>query len=255
MNAPAKIKPAEFRKLLADMGPQFKTALPKFLSSERMQRIIMTEFSTNPKLAECEPMSIISAAMTAAQLGIEVGSALGQGYLIPYGKTCQFMLGYRGMIDIARRSGNIESLSAHQVHENDEFHFELGLNETLKHVPAHTNRGGLLGAYAVAKFKDGGHQIMYMTNEQVEKARNESKMKNSIPWSKFPEEMYRKTVLRNLFKYLPVSIEMRELLIKDAEAHEGVQDNSDIIDIPPEPKKSRAEMLLEHGANEQPENG
>jgi recombination protein RecT len=255
MNAPARIKPTEFRKMLEQMKSRFDDILPKFLESDRMIRIIMSEFNSNPKLAECEPMTIINAAMCAARLGIEVGSALGQGYLIPYGKTCQFMLGYRGMIDMVRRSGNIQSLSAHQVHANDEFQFELGLNETLRHIPAHTNRGELLGAYAIAKFKDGGHQIMYMTNEQITKARDESKMKNSLPWTKFPEEMYRKTVIRNLFKYLPVSVEMRDLIIKDSEADEGTQDNSDIIDIPPEPKKSRAEMLIEHGADNQGDNG
>ena len=114
--------------LLKRMEPQIRKALPKHLEPERLARIALTEIRKNPKLLECSRESLLGAVMTAAQLGLEPG-VLGHAYLIPYwnNKTksyeVQFQIGYKGLLDVVRRSGEITSISAHCVYENDEFEF------------------------------------------------------------------------------------------------------------------------------------
>jgi recombination protein RecT len=213
MNLPDKadkkeLKPFDkVRGLLEKMMPQIERALPKHLTPERMTRIALTELRKIPKLLQCNPESFCGAIMACSQLGLEPGNSLGQIYLIPYGKEVQIILGYKGMIELARRSGQIVSLSAHEVFENDTFEFEYGLEEKLKHVPNLEDRGKLIAVYAVSKFVGGGHQIEVMSKQDVDKIRGRSKSGNSGPWATDYNEMAKKTVLRKQFKYLPISIE------------------------------------------------
>ena len=147
--------------------------------------------------------------MQAVQLGLEPG-LLGHCYILPYKREATF-IGYKGMIDLARRSGHIQSIYAHAVHENDEFEYELGLHPKLEHKPSHGDRGAFIGAYAVAHFKDGGYQMEFMPKSEIEKRRKRSASANSSysPWSSDYEEMAKKTVVRYMFKYLPISIEVQ----------------------------------------------
>jgi recombination protein RecT len=95
---------------------QMQRALPSHLTAERMARIALTEVRRVPKLALCDQNSFMGAIMTCCQLGLEPGSALGHAYLIPFENTkkriveVQLILGYKGMIDLARRSGQIRSM-------------------------------------------------------------------------------------------------------------------------------------------------
>jgi recombination protein RecT len=158
--------------------------------------------------------------MQAAQLGLEPG-LIGHCYFVPFknGKTgqsdVQFIIGYKGMIDLARRSGNIESIYAHAVYENDTFEYEYGLHPKLVHKPAMTNRGEFIGAYAVAHFKDGGYQFEFMPKEEIEKRRKRSRAANNGPWVTDYEEMAKKTVIRHMWKYLPISIEIQQAVTQD----------------------------------------
>lgn len=223
-------------KMLMANKAKIATALPKHLTTDRMLSIVMTEVRKNPELANCNQQSLISAVIQSSQLGLEPGSALGHAYLIPFKNNkqgtvdCQFLVGYRGMIDLARRSGQVVSLSAQVIYENDAFEFEYGLDEKLKHVPCRDDRGRFIGAYAVAKLKDGGHQIEVMWKNEIDKVRDTSKAKSFGPWVTNYEEMAKKTVIRRLFKYLPVSIEMQKAITLDESAERGEQDNSFIID-------------------------
>ena len=225
------IQPFERVKGLLDkMGPQLARALPRHLSPDRMTRIALTELRKVPKLLTCSPESFCGAIMACSQLGLEPGSALGQIYLIPYGKEVQVILGYKGMIELARRSGQIVSLSAHEVHENDLFEFEYGLTEKLRHVPSLKDRGQLVAVYAVAHFVGGGHQIEVMSKQDVDKVRARSKSGNSGPWVSDPTEMSKKTVVRRLFKYLPISIEKLQMATAlDEQADSGTQNYKDIL--------------------------
>lgn len=200
-----------------------KAALPEHLSPDRMLQVVFNEFRNTPKLASCNPESLVGAVIKASALGLEPGSALGHCWLIPYGNNVQFIIGYRGMIDLARRSGQIASISAQVVYENDTFEFEYGLDEKLRHVPAKGVRGDVTHAYAVAKLKGGGYQFEVMTKEDLEQVRKNSKNASGDTWVKHTEEMYKKTVLRRLFKYLPVSIEAQKAVTIDEAADRGEQ--------------------------------
>ncbi len=214
--------------LLEQMKGEIARCLPKHLTPERMARIAMTELRKTPKLQECDPLSFIAAIMQASQLGLEPG-ILGSCYLIPFnnnqtGKVeCTFMPGYRGFLDLARRSGQIVSLVARSVYANDVFSYEFGLKEDLTHRPAMNDRGELVAVYAVAILKDGGHQFDVMSKKDVDLIKNQSKSKNNGPWVTHYEEMAKKTVLRKLFKWLPCSVEMQRAVSLDEMQEAGIQ--------------------------------
>lgn len=208
------------------LSPAFKKqmamALPKSLTADRLARIVLTEIRKTPALQNCDQMSFFGAVMQCASLGLEPGSALGHCYLLPYGKTCQLIIGYRGMIDLARRSGQIVSLSAYVVHEADEFHYELGLHPDIHHVPSPSaDRGAVTFIYAVAVLKDGGVQFEVMSRAEVEAVRKRSKAGKSGPWVTDWDAMAKKTVIRRLFKYLPVSVEAVRATEIDERADRG----------------------------------
>lgn len=187
---------------------QMAMALPKSLTADRLTRIIITECRKTPALLNCSQESFLGSVLQCAQLGLEPGSALGHCYLLPYGKTCQLIIGYRGMIDLARRSGQIASINAYCVHEADEFNYELGLHPDIKHKPSPmADRGAITYVYAVAVLMGGGVQFEVMSRAEIEAVRKESKASKNGPWVTHWSEMARKTVVRKLFKYLPVSIE------------------------------------------------
>lgn len=196
--------------------------LPKHVSPDRMLRIALGALQTTPKLMNCSLGSLMGAVVHCAQLGLEPNTPLGHAYLIPFENSrkgvteVQIVLGYKGLIDLARRSGQIVSISAHEVCENDEFEFVYGLDEKLSHKPAMKNRGDVVAFYAVAKLVGGGHAFEVMSAEQVNAIRDASQNykfardKGSTVWGQHYVEMGRKTVLRRLVKYLPVSIELAQ---------------------------------------------
>ena len=220
------------RHYLERMAPEIQRALPKHLDADRLARIAMTTIRQTPKLLECNIQSLLAAVMQSAQLGLEP-NILGQAYIIPYGKEAQFIIGYRGMIDLARRSGHIESIYAHPVYDQDEFDYEYGLDPKLRHKPAIGDRGQFIGAYGVAKFKDGGYHFEFMPKSEIDKRRARSAAKNSGPWVTDYEEMACKTVIRHMFKYLPISIEiMKQVEYTDETVkHEIMPDMTESPDV------------------------
>lgn len=232
-------KPPEvtIQEYLQEMAPAIKQALPKHLSPDRLLRIAMTTIRTTPKLLQCNVESLMAAVMEAAQLGLEPG-ILGHCYIIPYGSEATFVIGYRGMIDLARRSGNIESIYAHEVYENDYFKLRYGLDEELVHIPWHlredtkpTKSGDIRGAYMVAKFKDGGYYIHYMPKAEIDEHRKRSKAANSGPWVTDYIEMAKKTVVRSAWKWLPISVEiMRQVEAADETVKTDIA--PDMADVP-----------------------
>jgi recombination protein RecT len=216
-------------------------ALPKSigLDAERMCKLAFTEIRKNPELQQCCPKSFVGAVIQCAQVGLEPGSVLGHAYLIPFynsktqRKEVQFMPGYRGMVTLARRSGQVVSLHARAVYEGDAFTFEYGLVEKLEHKPVTPRKEGaqLTHVYAIAHLKDGGHQFEVMTREDVEKIKAKAKAGKFGPWVDHFEEMAKKTAIRRLFKLLPVSTEMERAVMAD-ELHEAEvpQDNALVLD-------------------------
>src|SRR5690625_4642812 len=239
-------KPKTIEDYLKQMAPKMQEALPKHMDVDRLMRLTMTTIRTTPELRNADVGSLLGGVMQAAQLGLEPG-ILGQCYLLPFKNNkkgiteVQFIVGYKGMIDLARRSGHIESIYAHAVYENDEFEYELGLNPTLKHVPSFdSDRGEYIGSYAVAHFKDGGYQMEFMPKAEIEKRRLASPGGRSkySPWNNYYEEMANKTVIRHMWKYLPISVEIQEAVQYDEGTARSIKDitpDDDIFLEAPEP--------------------
>jgi recombination protein RecT len=240
----AQDKPASIEAVFKKYAPEIALALPKHVTIDRLLRIVLSEVRKNPRLGECTPASLLSAAFNCAALGLEPGGTLGHAYLIPYwnGKNrcneAQFQVGYKGMIDLARRSGQIQSISARAVYSNDEFDYSYGLDEQLIHRPALGERGELTFAYAVAKLKDGGIQFEVMGINDLLTVRDSSQGYKLAaekgwdnPWISSFDEMCRKTTIRRLFKYLPVSIEVMRAASLDEAGERGQGQESDIDHI------------------------
>lgn len=209
-------KPKTVVDLVQSMQKQFEIALPKHINSERFVRIAITTIRQNPKLAKCSQESLLGALMTSAQLGLEPG-ILGQAYLIPYGNNVQFQIGYKGMIELLRRSGQLSDIYACEIRKNDDFQITLGLHRDIKHnINFNEDRGEVVGYYAVAVLKDGANSFEFMTKKQVEEHRDKfSKAGDNSPWKTDFDEMAKKTVIKKLLKYLPVSVEWLENVSKD----------------------------------------
>ena len=193
---------------------QLQMALPKFFDTDRFVRSAISDFRLNPALQECSVPSVLGFYMQAAMCGLEPSSVLGQCYPVPFnnrktgGREAQFILGYRGMASIARRSGEVLSIDAKIVHEKDTFELVYGLEANITHIPyLDGDPGAMIGAYCVVRFKDGSHQFEYMPKYKIEEHRKRSKGGNYGPWVTDYEEMAKKTVFRSIFKWLPISIE------------------------------------------------
>lgn len=200
---------------LERMKPAIASALPKHCSPDRMARIALTALRTVPKLAECTPQSFFGAIMQASQLGLEVCSPLGMAYIIPYGTEATLIIGFQGLMDLARRSGMVKSIRAHEVCENDAFSWELGLDPKLYHKPSEGERGRMTHVYAVAKLSDGEPIFTVLTMQQVDSYRARSRASKSGPWVTDYESMARKTAVRRLFTWLPKSAEMAQAVQSD----------------------------------------
>lgn len=263
-NAPAKDKPKTIEDYLKQMAPAMSQALPKHMDVDRLMRLTMTTIRTTPELRNADMGSLLGGVMQAAQLGLEPG-LLGQCYLLPFKNNkkgiteVQFIIGYKGMIDLARRSGHIQSIYAHAVYEHDDFEYELGLNPTLKHTPTmKSDKGEYIGSYAVAHFKDGGYQMEFMPKAEIEKRKNSSPGGRSkySPWNNYYEEMANKTVIRHMWKYLPISVEIQQHVAHDEGIARDIKDitpNDDVFLAAPEYIDPEGISEVGEGQSQEPE--
>ena len=222
-------KPA-LQHYIKQMEKEIKKALPSVITPERFTRIVLSALSTNPKLADTTPQSFLGAMMTAAQLGVEPNTPLGQAYLIPYRNKgvmeCQFQLGYKGLIDLAYRSGEISIIQAQMVYSEDSFTYSFGLEPTLKHIPATGDRGEPVHVYAMFKTKEGGYGFEVMSIEEIRIfAQKYSKAYDNGPWQTNFEEMAKKTVLKRVLKYTPLKTEFLRGLAQDETIKQEISDD------------------------------
>jgi recombination protein RecT len=229
---PPKKRVAAF---LADNKKTIAAALPKHVSADRMLQVAQTAVTQNPALLECDTATLFGALIKTTQLGLEPNNALGQLYLIPFNnrrqnrKDVQVIIGYKGMIDLARRSGNIESLQAMAVRDGDDFSYEYGANEHLRHVPGE-NRGEITHFYAYAKLVGGGFQFEVLPKADIDKIMRSTQSRGEYgPWKDHFEQMGRKTMVRRLFNYLPVSIEMAQAQALDATGETQAQQLDNVL--------------------------
>lgn len=218
-------KPAStsLKATIMQMTSQFKAALPAVITPERMARIAMTAVSVNQKLSECSQDSFFGALLTGAQLGLEPNTPLGQCYLIPFKTngvmTCQFQLGYQGLIELAYRSGKYKNIQARVVYEGDTFDYSYGTNEYINHVPMRISNKPI-AVYAYYSLTNGGGTFEVMTWAEIEafskKYSFAVKSGYSSPWQSDPEAMAKKTLLKKLLKFAPKSVEVAEALSYDS---------------------------------------
>lgn len=218
--------------LIEQMKPEIARVLPRHLDADRMARIATTVLRQTPALGRTTPESFMGALMTCSQLGLEPGP-LGEAYLVPYGQTCTFIPGYRGLVKLAYQSGMVTELYAEVAYERDDFTYTLGLERDLTHKPY---RGGERGAptdvYAVAKLKGGGLAFEVMTVADVERIRARSKAGKNGPWVTDWEAMAKKTVVKQLAKWLPLSSEFVLATGHDESARTNIA--SELVDVEPD---------------------
>lgn len=235
MSGTAVAKPkATVKDLLERAKPAFEAVLPKHLNAERMVKLVLLATTKTPKLLECDPKTLLSAVMQAAQLGLEINSALGSAYLVPFGNQVQLIPGYRGLIDLARRSGNILFIEARVAYKDEVFLVEQGTAPGISHRPSLGEKKDdeIVAVYAVALVKGAPRpQFEVMSREQVDAVRARSRAAKDGPWvTDFPE-MARKTVVKRLCKYLPLSPELAAAIELDTRAETGeVGSISEVID-------------------------
>lgn len=207
----------------AEVRAQIAKVLPAHMDVDKVVTGVRLAVAQNPDLAKCNPESVVFAVMAACQLGLEINSPLQHAWLIPYGTECTLQIGYRGYQDLARRGGEVSHVEARVVYEGDEFDYSLGTDPKIVHRPkGEFAASKLTHAYAIAFPKAGGPPIFdVLTREDVERAQKSSRMANGPAWSKHTAEMWRKTAVRRLAKYLPLSPELAAAIEMDIRGDTG----------------------------------
>lgn len=262
-NLPAKSEgkaPATVKDLFEKKKESIMAIVPRHIDPDRLIKVALVAISRTPLLMKCTPTSLLQSFMTAAQLGLDVGGVLGSAYLVPYRNNkngtyeAQFIVGYRGLIELARRSGQVESIEARIVYEADQFELEYGLNPKLVHKPAMGERGALRCVYAIVRLKGGETMIEAMTKSEIDAIRKRSRASDNGPWVTDYNEMARKTVIRRIAKYLPLTIDPLHSTIEKSDAAEfGAPEVPFDIEVTPEDETqhedatetTRAESLAE----------
>ena len=233
------------QQLIEKSAKEFKKALPTHMRPERLVRIGLTCIRQNPELAQCTPASFVGALLVSAQLGLE--PIAGRAYILPFfnsktgRKDAQFLVGYKGLAELFYRHEKSVQLAWGVVRKNDEFDYEYGTQAKLRHKPAMKDRGEIFGFYVIAEVHGGAKPFMYMSQEdclahgkkhsKTYDAKNQQ-FYSSSPWAKDPEAMCLKTVLIQLAKLLPLSMELQKAISADETSREYREGIDDAMDIP-----------------------
>lgn len=208
-----------FRKEVDLMKGQFQMILPSHMTLERFSRNLITAVMEVPALLECDRKSLWQEAMTAANLGLPVGSALQCAFILPFWdnkrgvRLAKLIPGYRGYIFLAQNSGEIDDVAAYEVCENDHFRYELGLHPRLEHrpvdgVPGAPPRGKITHAYCIVRNKGSGFpHIEVMSKAEIDANKARSRAKDDGPWKTDEAMMCRKTVIRRASRYMPLAVQ------------------------------------------------
>ena len=233
----------DFRSQLQRMDSEFGVALPTHIPVEKFMRVVTTAVNSNPDLMAANRRSLFEAAMRAAQDGLLPDGR--DGALVIFGGKVQWMPMIGGILKKLRNSGELLSIDAQLVHQNDKFTYRLGVDDVPIHEPDwFGERGAIIGVYAVAKLKGGTAFAEIMSKKAVEEVRNVSRAKNSGPWVTWWGEMARKTVLRRLSKRLPMSTDLDDLIRRDDDLYDLGEPKSSI-----DPRAQAAALAANLAAN------
>lgn len=199
----------------------WSAVLPKVCTPDRFARVALTCIRKNPKLAEAlqtmeGKMSVASCFMKCAELGIEPDGR--RAYLIPYKTDVQLIIDYKGIAELAMRSGFVANIHADKVCENDEFEYNVGMIEKHK-INFKEDRGDSYAYYAIVTFRDGTKKCEVMSKAEVDTIKERSaawgawlKYKKICPWNTDYDEMAKKTVFKRLAKWIPQSPELQKAI-------------------------------------------
>jgi recombination protein RecT len=213
---------------------ELQKLLGKSLTVEQFKTAALTYLRLDPKLVECNPYSIVGGLRLGAQLGLSLGP-LGHFYLAPHAGEAVFILGYRGMVELAYRSGKVRRISAGVVREGDAFDFRYGTRAVLDHTPNGPPADReWLAVYAVAELTNGGKPFEVLYPEDVEARRKRSALgkTNRGPWQSDTEAMWRKSAVRQLQRWLPQTPAMAQASEQDETIAAPLED--DVQEVPDE---------------------
>lgn len=201
----------DFPAMLNAFKSEIARALPAHMNPDRMGRIALTEFRKNPKLAECDPRSVFAAVIMSSQLGLEIGMQ-GQAFLVPYGRECQFIPGWKGLVDLVSRAGRANVWTG-AVYEGDEFDYGMGDSQWIEHKPGEEHGlGKLLYCYAVGRIKGSEQPVIEVWSvKRLEKHRDKWNKVGKRHYSFENFEAYgRKIALLRVLDYMPKSAELQQ---------------------------------------------
>lgn len=239
----------QLRVTLDGMTSQFAAALPSHIKPEKFKRVVMTVAQLNPALLGADRQTLLASCLKCASDGLIPDGR--EAALVLFSGKVQYMPMFTGIQKRVRNSGEIASIEAHVIYENDKFLIKRGLVSGLEHEPLFPgDRGKPIGAYAVAKFKDGSDPMFeVMDLQSIEKVRKVSRAGNAGPWKEWWDEMARKTVFRRLSKWLPMDAEVDDLMRRDDQA------GSPTTEGPTIEGEATAQPVIEHDAFEAASSG
>lgn len=219
-------QPATFVDLIKNPKTKqaISMALPSHIKPDRIISTALRACNTNPEIAKCNPLNVLACVIQSAQLGLQIG-VLGQAFLIPYKGVCTLVPGWRGLVDIAHRSGQVR-IWTNVVREGDSFRYQIGTEQFISHTPGDEIRDDkITHAYACGEIKGFATKtIECWTIEKINKHRDKYNKVGDKHYSYREPEMYaRKVVLLQLLKYLPQSIELQQAIDLDVQAEAGEQ--------------------------------
>lgn len=221
-------------------------ALPNTITPDRLIGVFTMLLKSSPQLVQCSQSSLVAAVIQAVQLGLTPGN-IGHFHLIPFknnGKMeAQFVIGFKGLMELVNRSGNACILSAECVYSKDQFEYEQGLNPHLRHVPAEGERGDFVGVYCIAKNMLANEKVfVYLQKAEVDKIKGASKAAASdfSPWSRWPDEMRKKSAVKRICKMLPLSVEMQQKVSTDETVK--TQIDKSMVEVPDQANWEEAEV-------------
>lgn len=217
------------KQLMIKMKNEIQEALPSHVCIDSFQKSAINTYNLDTSLQECEATTFIAAMIECARLGLEPNNILGQAYLVPVCvdgvNKVEFQIGYKGLIELAYRSGKVKSLYANEVKEKDEFYIDYGLEHKLIHKPFLCgDRGDVIGYYAVYQMDNMGSSFVFMTSDEVLKySRKYSRSFGNSLWESEFDAMAKKTVIKKLLKYAPLSIELQKSVSVDESINVNLQ--------------------------------
>lgn len=212
---------AELQTSLETRKNTYKAILPKHVPMDRFVRSVVIAAARTPALLNADRSSLFLAVQQACQLGLDCSGTLGSAYLIPYGGKVTLVIGYKGLLDLARRGGDLASINAQVVYSKDTFNVKMGTEGAIEHVPNFgSDRGEMVCAYAVVTLKNGEKMFEVMTKGEIEAIRKRSKAGNSGPWVTDTGQMWRKTVIRRILNYVGMNPDLMTAITIE-NAHEN----------------------------------